>query len=202
MHIEYSSNIHVAYKFHYRKVSCLPEQSKTCNLSLYSLFYNIWLICIIVYRIARNGRELVSVEHFANNDCYRYYGLSQANPLIRTKPTRESYLLKVQRWAAAGTTLCMPCRRWCEATTYKSATVEQVLPCQQERGNVHDLYSVTITGWNVPRAISAVCSLFLRKEKLCYYMRTKFAEQIFAKGSNTAKFEKVSGYTVLTVSVK
>ena len=82
---------------------------------------------------------------------------------------------------AAGTTLCMPCRRSCEATTYKSASVEQVLPCQQERGNVHDLYSVTITGWNVMRAISAVCSLFLRKEKLCYYMRTKFADQILRK---------------------
>ena len=51
---------------------------------------------------------------------------------------------------------------------YKSATVGQVLPCQQERSNVHDPYSVAIVDGNtvvghVPRAISAVCSLFLRR---------------------------------------
>ena len=49
-----------------------------------------------------------------------------------------------------------------------SATVGQILPCQQERGNVHDPYSVAIVDENtvvghVPRAISAVCSLFLRR---------------------------------------
>ena len=49
-----------------------------------------------------------------------------------------------------------------------SATVGQVLPCQQERGNVHDPYSVAIVDGNtvvghVQRAISAVCSLFLRR---------------------------------------
>ena len=49
-----------------------------------------------------------------------------------------------------------------------SATVGQVLPCQQERGNVHDPYSVAIVDGNtvvghVPRAILVVCSLFLRR---------------------------------------
>ena len=48
-----------------------------------------------------------------------------------------------------------------------SATVGQVLPCQQERGNVHDPYSVAIVAGNtvvghMPRAIS-VCSLFLKR---------------------------------------
>ena len=49
-----------------------------------------------------------------------------------------------------------------------SATVGQVLPCQQERGNVHDSYSVATVDGNtvvghVPRVISAHCSLFLRR---------------------------------------
>ena len=49
-----------------------------------------------------------------------------------------------------------------------SATVGQVLPCQQERGNVHDQYSVPIVDENtvidhVPQVISAVCLLFIRR---------------------------------------
>lgn len=45
-----------------------------------------------------------------------------------------------------------------------STTVGQVLPCKRERGNVRDLYSVAIVHGNIhaPRAIPAVCLLFLR----------------------------------------
>ena len=48
------------------------------------------------------------------------------------------------------------------------AAVGQVLPCQWERGNVHDPYAVAIVErgvvvGHVPRAISSVCYLFLGK---------------------------------------
>ena len=48
------------------------------------------------------------------------------------------------------------------------AAVGQVLPCQRERGNVHDPYAVAIVDkgvvvGHVPRAISSVCYLFLGK---------------------------------------
>ena len=48
------------------------------------------------------------------------------------------------------------------------AAVGQVLPCQRERGNVHDPYAVAIVErgvvvGHVPRAISSVCYLFLGK---------------------------------------
>ena len=46
------------------------------------------------------------------------------------------------------------------------SVVGQVLPCQQEHGNVHDPYAVAVvnegvTVGHVPRAISSVCSSFL-----------------------------------------
>ena len=48
------------------------------------------------------------------------------------------------------------------------AAVGQTLPCQREAGNPHDPYAVSVTEGgtivgHVPRAISAVCSLFLRR---------------------------------------
>ena len=47
-----------------------------------------------------------------------------------------------------------------------NAATGQILPCQCERGNVHDPYAVGVvergvTVGHVPRAISSVCSLFL-----------------------------------------
>ena len=48
------------------------------------------------------------------------------------------------------------------------AAVGQTLPCQREAGNPHDPYAISVTEGgtivgHVPRAISAVCSLFLRR---------------------------------------
>ena len=48
------------------------------------------------------------------------------------------------------------------------AAVGQTLPCQREASNAHDLYAVSVTERNtivghLPRSISAVCSLFLRR---------------------------------------
>ena len=48
------------------------------------------------------------------------------------------------------------------------AAVGQTLPCQREAGNPHDPYAVSVTEGgtivgHVQRAISAVCSLFLRR---------------------------------------
>ena len=46
--------------------------------------------------------------------------------------------------------------------------IGRVLPCANERGNIHDIYAVaikdddTIVG-HVPRAISSVCHMFLNK---------------------------------------
>ena len=47
-----------------------------------------------------------------------------------------------------------------------NAATGQILPCQRERGNVHDPYAVAVvekgvTVGHVPRPISSVCSLFL-----------------------------------------
>ena len=46
-----------------------------------------------------------------------------------------------------------------------SAAVGQRLPCKQERGNPHDPYAIegSVIVGHVPREISAVCSLFLRR---------------------------------------
>ena len=46
------------------------------------------------------------------------------------------------------------------------AAIEQVLPCQQERGNTHDPYAVAVVErgvivGHVPCAVSSVCYLFL-----------------------------------------
>ena len=88
------------------------------------------------------------------------------------------------------------------------ATVSQVLRCQQECGKVHDLYSVAIVdrkrhGWLCagPRAISALCSLFLRRNGVITCEVTlltcgippgqKFVDKTFVQGGNTVKFMKV-----------
>ena len=49
-----------------------------------------------------------------------------------------------------------------------NAATGQILPCQRERGNVHNPYAVAVvergvTVGHVPHAISSVCSLFLGK---------------------------------------
>ena len=46
--------------------------------------------------------------------------------------------------------------------------IRRVLPCANERGNIHDIYAVAIKDDNtivshVPRAISSVCHMFLNK---------------------------------------
>ena len=94
------------------------------------------------------------------------------NPRMCTKPKLESYLSKMGRWAAARTTLRVPFKTFMRGFhVYQEvwrATVGQVLPCQQERGNVHDQYSIsplcTETPWlGMCREISTHCSLFLRR---------------------------------------
>ena len=52
--------------------------------------------------------------------------------------------------------------------SYFTPVVGRILPCVNERGNVHDIYAVavkdddTIVG-HVPCAISSVCHMFLNK---------------------------------------
>ena len=55
----------------------------------------------------------------------------------------------------------------CGVTTHTK--IYEILPCQCKRGNVHDPYAVAVvergvTVGHVPRAISSVCSLFLRRD--------------------------------------